>query len=140
MAVIKHYEWLDAMLGGWTHSAIDLDTDDIDASLLDETDSGTITASFVDYAEVNAADVVATANLPSIASIINGVVTLTGALTMPSVSGDQAEFLTVFKNSGDPATSPLIITWDTASDGLPVLPNGGDVVSTWGSNILVSFA
>lgn len=128
------------MLGGWTHSAIDLDTDNIDVSLLDETDSGTILASFVDYAEVNAADVVATGDIPGFASITDGVATLTGALTFGSVTGDIAEFLTVWKNSGTPATSPLIITWDSVSSGLPVNPNGGDIIATWGSNILVTLA
>lgn len=140
MTTIKHYEWLNSMLGAWTHSAIDFDTDNIDASLLDETDSGSITASFVDYDEVDTPDVVATGDLPGVASIANGVVTLTGALTFPNVSGDVVEFLTIFKNSGSPATSPLIITWDSASSGLPVNPNGGDIVSTWGSDIFVSFA
>ena len=35
MATIVHNEWLDSMLGSPTHSAIDLDTDNIDVSLLD---------------------------------------------------------------------------------------------------------
>jgi hypothetical protein len=43
MATIIHNEWLDSMLGSPTHSVIDLDTDNIDASLLDQTDAGTIT-------------------------------------------------------------------------------------------------
>ena len=140
MATIVHNEWLDSMLGSPTHSAIDLDTDDIDASLLDATDAGTILDSFVDYAEVNAAVVVATGDMPAFSSITDGVVTLVGALTFPSVSGDIADYLTVFKNSGTPATSPLIITWDSASSGLPVTPNGGDIIATWGSNVLVTLA
>ena len=140
MATITHNEWLDSMLGSPTHSAIDLDTDNIDASLLDATDATTITASYVDYDEVNAAVVVATGDIPGFSSITDGVVTLTGALTFTNVSGDIADYLTVWKNSGTPATSPLIITWDSASSGLPVTPNGGDIIATWGSNILVTLA
>lgn len=140
MATIIHNEWLDSMLGEPTHSAIDLNTDNIDVSLLDETDSGTITASFVDYDEVDTPTVVATGDLPAVTSITDGVVTLTGALTFSTVTGDQAEFLTAWKNSGTPATSPLIITWDSASSGLPVLPNGGDIIATWGSNIFVTLS
>jgi hypothetical protein len=127
------------MLGSPTHSVVDFDTDNIDASLLDETDSGTITAANVDYDEVDAADVVATDDV-SVSGISGGVVSLTGAVTFSSVTGDAADYLTVFKNSGTPATSPLIITWDSASTGLPVIPNGGDITATWGSNTLVTLA
>jgi hypothetical protein len=139
LATIVHTDWLNGMLGAPTHSVIDFNTDNIDASLLDETDSGTITAASVDYDEVDTADVVATADV-SVASISGGVVTLTAAVTFSAVTGDAADYLTVFKNSGTPATSPLAITWDSASTGLPVTPNGGDITATWGSNILVTLA
>jgi hypothetical protein len=108
-------------------------------SLLDQTDSGTITAAFDVYDDVDAPTVVATAET-TISSLTGGVVTLSGAVTFTSVTGDQAEYLTVWKNSGTPSSSPLIITWDSASTGLPVTPNGGNIVATWGSNILVSLA
>jgi hypothetical protein len=140
MATITHTDWLNGMLGNPTHSVVDIDTDNIDASLLDQTDAGTITAAFVDYDEVDTAVVVATGNLPAVTSITGGIVTLTGALTFSTVSGDVADYLTVWKNSGSPATSPLIITWDSASTGLPVTPNGGDIIATWGSNQLVTLA
>ena len=139
MATIVHTDWLDGMLGNPTHSVIDFNTDNIDASLLDETDSGTITASFVDYDEVDTATVVATDNV-AVTSITGGVVTLTGAVTFTSVTGDAADFLSVWKNSGTPATSPLAITWDSATTGLPVTPNGGDITATWGSSILVTLS
>ncbi len=134
-----HLDWLDGMLGDPTHSVVDFDADNIDVSLLDQTDAGTITSSFVDYDEVDAATVVATTDV-TVSSITNGVVTLSGAITFSSVSGDAADYLTVWKNSGTPATSPLIITWDSASTGLPVTPNGGDIIATWGSNQLVTLA
>ncbi len=139
MATVIHTDWLNGMLGSPTHSVIDFDTDNIDASLLDQTDAGTITASTVDYDEVDAATVVATADV-SVSSISGGVVTLSGAVTFSSVSGDAADYLAVWKNSGTPATSPLAITWDSATTGLPVTPNGGDIVATWGSNTLVTLA
>ena len=139
MATITHLDWLDGMLGNPTHTAIDFNLDNIDASLLDETDSGTITSSFVDYDEVDTPTVVAT-NDVAVTSITGGVLTLTAAVTFASVTGDAADFLTVWKNSGTPATSPLALTWDSATTGLPVTPNGGDIVATWGSNILVTLA
>lgn len=139
MSTIKHTEWLNGMLGAPSTSVVDLNTDNIDASLLDQTDSGTITAATVAYNSVNAAVVVATGDVP-VSGISAAVVSLTGALTFTSVSGDAADYLTVFKNSGTPSTSPLVITWDSATTGLPVTPNGGDIVATWGSNVLCSLA
>ena len=139
MATIIHTDWLNSMLGAPTHSVSDIDTDNIDGSLLDQTDSGTITAATVDYDEVDAATVVATADV-SVSSISGGVVTLSGAVTFTAVTGDAADYLTVWKNSGTAATSPLIITWDSASTGIPVTPNGGDITATWGSNQMVTLA
>ena len=126
------------MLGGGVHPLSDLLGDTIGVSLLDEDDSGTITASFVDYAEVNAATVVYSTTV-TVSSTTGGVATLSAPTTMSSVSGDVAEFLTVFSGT-TAATSPLIITWEAASAGLPVTPNTGDIIATWGSNILVTLA
>lgn len=140
MATIKHTDWLNAMLGNPTHSVVDFDLDNIDASLLDQTDAGTITAAFVDYDEVDTPTVLATTDV-AVSSISGGVVTLTGAVTFSAVAaGDEIDYLSVWKNSGTPATSPLIITWDSTSTGIPVTPNGGDIVATWGSNQLVTLA
>jgi len=139
LATVIHDDFLDAMLGNPTHSVIDFNADNIDVSLLDETDSGTITASFVDYDEVDTATVVATTDL---ASITIGTVA-TGALdaadtTFSTVTGDAADFLLLWKNSGTPATSPLAITWDSATTGLPVTPNGGDITVTWNASGLIT--
>ncbi len=141
MATIKHTVWLNCMLGNTSgYSVIDIDTDNIDISLLDQTDSGTITASTANYDTVDAATVVATTDLASVSSISGGIVTLSGSTTFSSVTGDSAEYLTVWKNSGTPSTSPLIITWDSATTGLPVTPNGGNIVVTFTSNILVTLS
>jgi hypothetical protein len=144
MATIVHTNWLQLMLGATGTGAVpDFDADNIDASLLDATDANggvALTAGNVeDYDDVNDADVVATEDV-SVASISGGVVTLSGAVTFSAVTGDAADYLTVFKNSGTPGTSPLIITWDSASTGLPVTPNGGDITATWGSNQLVTLS
>jgi hypothetical protein len=130
---------LNLMLGGGNHTFIDWNADDIEASLLDQTDSGTITAAFEDYDEVDAPVVVANTNMPAI-SVATGVLTAASALTFTAVTGDAADYLVVFKNSGTPSTSPLAITWDSASTGLPVTPNGGNIVATWGSNIVATLA
>ncbi len=135
MATVVHDDFRDAQLGLPTHTTVDFNADNIDTSLLDATDSGNIDATFVDYDEVDTATVVATADL---ASITIGVVA-TGVLdaantTYSSVSGDAADFLTLWKNSGTPATSPLCVTWDSATTGLPITPSGGDITVTWNAS------
>ena len=56
-------------------------------------------------------------------------------ITWTAVTGDPSEALVFYKDTGSAATSALIAYIDTAT-GLPVTPNGGDIVVTWdnGSN------
>lgn len=53
-------------------------------------------------------------------------------VTFSTVTGDQAEALVIYKDTGDAETSPLIAYIDTAT-GLPITPNGGDITITWDS-------
>jgi len=46
-------------------------------------------------------------------------------VTFTSLSGDQFEYLVLFKDSGTESTSDLIAMWDTMS-GLPFTPNGSN--------------
>jgi hypothetical protein len=137
LATIKHTEWLTSMLGNATHSFIDLNTDDIELSLLDQTDSGVISASIVDYDEVDAATVVANVDVEV---SVSGATASSAGATFTGVSGDAADYLTAWKNSASAATSPLIITWDSATTGLPVTPNGGNIVVTYSGNTFATLA
>lgn len=135
MATIVHDDFRDAQLGNPTHSTIDFDTDNIDLSLLDQTDSGAITAAFVDYDEVDTPTVVATTDLATITIGVVGTGVLDAAdTTFSTVTGDAADYLVLWKNSGTPATSPLAVTWDSATTGLPVTPNGGDITVAWNAS------
>jgi hypothetical protein len=132
------------MLGAGAHTLPDFDADDIEAALLDATDvpGGAVDGTTdIDWADVSAGLIVAGAqvDIPG-GTASGGVVTLSGALTFTAITGDAADYLTLFKNTGTPTTSPLMITWDSASTGLPVTPNGGNIVATWGSNILLTLA
>jgi len=49
----------------------------------------------------------------------------------PTVIGDPSEAIAYFKDTGNPATSPLISYHDSAVSGLPVTPNGGDINITF---------
>lgn len=51
-------------------------------------------------------------------------------VTFTSVSGPSIEAIILYRDSGTEATSPLIAYIDTAT-GLPITPNGGDIIVTW---------
>jgi hypothetical protein len=53
-------------------------------------------------------------------------------VTFSSVTGNQSEYIVVYQDTGTPSTSRLIALVDTAT-GLPVTPNGGDIVVQWDS-------
>ena len=143
MATMKHVNWLNMMLGatGSVGTLVDFNTDTIRGALIDSADV-TITAALDGYDDISVGLVHATAGLATltISSITGGVVTLSGPLTFTAVTGDSADYLNVHKNTGTPSTSPLALTWDSASTGLPVTPNGGDITATWGSSVLVTLA
>ncbi|OOR87081.1 hypothetical protein LP109_05455 [Moraxella bovis] len=56
-------------------------------------------------------------------------------VTFTSVTGNSIEAIVIYKDTGTESTSPLIAWIDTAT-GLPITPNGGDMILTWdnGSN------
>lgn len=51
-------------------------------------------------------------------------------VTFTSVSGASIEAIVIYKDTGTESTSPLIAYLDTAT-GLPITPNGGDIILTW---------
>jgi len=67
----------------------------------------------------------------ALASKTGSAGTLSAANTVwTSVSGGQAAYIVLYKDTGSAATSPLIGLIDTAT-GLPVTPNGGDITAAW---------
>lgn len=50
--------------------------------------------------------------------------------TFPAVSGASIEAIVIYVDTGTEASSPLIAYIDTAT-GLPITPNGGDIIVTW---------
>lgn len=51
-------------------------------------------------------------------------------VTFTSVSGASVEAIIIYKDTGVDASSPLIAYIDTAT-GLPITPNGGDIIVVW---------
>lgn len=146
MATIVHDNFRNAQLGtpGGTTTTTDFDSDGIDCSLLDFDDSGSIVVTTVDYGAVDTPTVVAdrsdSSDVPLLSKTV-GVVAVgvfdADNVTFNTITGDAADYLTLQKYDATPANSPLIVTWDSATTGLPVTPNGGDITVTWnGSGIL----
>lgn len=84
------------------------------------------------------------ADIPLVARIA-GPVTMTGKattggaadaadVTFTSVSGPSIEAIVIYVDTGTEATSPLIAYIDTAT-GLPITPNGGDIIVTWDNGV-----
>ena len=59
-------------------------------------------------------------------TITNGVFD-SDNITFSAVTGDTAEAVVLFIDSGTASTDYLIAFIDSASSGLPVTPNGGDI-------------
>jgi hypothetical protein len=133
MATVVHDDFRDGMLGTATHSVIVFDSDNMDVDLIDDTDVSVI-ASMVDYDEIDV-DTVATTDVasPTVGVVATGVFDAADT-TFSSVTGDAADYLVLWKNSGTPSTSPLAVTWDSATTGLPVTPNGGDIIVAWNAS------
>lgn len=52
-------------------------------------------------------------------------------ITFPAVTGDQAEAILIYIDTGAEATSRLVAYLDTGFTGLPVTPGGGGINVVW---------
>jgi len=59
-------------------------------------------------------------------------------ITFTAVTGNTAEAIVIFKDTGNVATDALIAYIDSASSGLPVTPNGGDINVVWNASGIFS--
>ena len=53
--------------------------------------------------------------------------------TWSTVSGDAADYVVCFYETGNDATQALIFALDSATTGIPVTPNGGNITITFDS-------
>jgi hypothetical protein len=127
--------------GGSTHGAVDFVTDTIHAALIDTGTDDPDLALDQDWANITAAQIGTDTALTSKTwTIATNVGTFDAAdVTFSTVSGATAEELVLFKWSGADATSILICQWDSGDvTGLPVTPNGGDIVVAWNASGIFS--
>ena len=104
-------------------------TDSIKAVLVD---TGAYTVSLTSHEFLS--DISSSARI-STSGAFTGKTTTGGAadandITFSSVSGASIEAIVIYADTGTEATSPLIAFVDTAT-GLPITPNGGDIIVTW---------
>lgn len=115
---------------GFLDGSIDWDTDDVRAVLVD---TGTYTVS-IDV-DTYLSDVPSGARIAVSGALASKTVTLGVAdaadVTFTAVTGASVEAIVIYKHTGTASTSRLICYIDTASSGLPVTPNGGDITVTW---------
>lgn len=135
MANALYTKYLTRILGSGTASLIDWDTDTIKVVLVD---SGVYTPNLTtNQFLTDIASVVATATLGSVT--ITGKVVDANDATFTAVSGAQSEYVIGYKDTGSGATSPLGFYFDTFSSGMPVTPNGGDIVVVWNASGIFTF-
>jgi hypothetical protein len=116
---------------GCLDGSIDWDTDDIRVILID-TGAYTVSIDVDDFLD----DIAGGARIAVSGSLTSKTVTLGVAdaadVTFSAVTGASVEAIVLYKHTGSDATSRLIAYIDTAT-GLPVTPNGGDIVVQWDS-------
>jgi hypothetical protein len=115
---------------GFLDGSIDWDTDDIRAILVD-TGAYTVNTATHDMLD----DVAAGARI-SVSSALGSKTVTAGVadaadVTFTAVTGASVEAIVLYKHTGTESTSRLICYIDTASSGLPVSPNGGDITIQW---------
>lgn len=114
-----------------TGTPIDLATDTIKVALID---TGTYS-----YNAANEFWSSASSALVGTAVTLTSKTTTSGVfdaadVTFTSVTGSDVEALIIFKDTGSAATSPLIAYIDVVASGLPVTPNGGNVLVQWNAS------
>lgn len=118
-------------------TGINLSTADVRAILVDTADY-TYSAAHDMLDDVAAAARVATVALSG-ESWSSAVFDATDA-TFSSVTGDQSEAVILYIHTGTESTSRLIAYIDSASSGLPVTPNGGNITVAWDNGASKIFA
>jgi len=116
---------------------VNLDTDTIKVALVD-TGTYTYSAAHDFYNDVSAG-VVGTPQTIANTTIASGVFDGDN-VTFTSVTGNSVEALVIYKDTGNAATSNLIMYIDTGVTGLPVTPNGGNITITWDNGANKIFA
>lgn len=128
MANALYPSWKEALLDFTANN--DLNSGTVKAALVD---TGTYTYNAAHDFLNDLSGVVGTAQTIGSKTITGGL--FDGAdVTFSSVTGNSAEALVIYIDTGVASTSPLVAYIDTGVTGLPVTPNGGDIDITWNAS------
>jgi hypothetical protein len=115
----------------------------LDASSNSDLNDGTVKAALVDTGTYtyNAAHdflddlsgVVGTAQTIANTTVTSGLFDGDN-VTYTAVTGNTAEAIVIYIDTGVAGTSRLVAYIDTSVTGLPVTPNGGDITITWNAS------
>lgn len=127
----------DAGRAGFLGADIDWDAHNIKVALIDTGDY-TVNLGTHDFFDDVAADFTPSGGADPLVALSGNLANKTKTagvadaddVTLSSVSGDPSEALILLRDSGAVATSNLAAYIDTAT-GLPITPNGGDVIIQW---------
>jgi hypothetical protein len=122
----------DSARGSFLKGELDWLNNTFKVVLIDTANYSVTLAGHTNFGDVSGSAIVGTA-----VTLTNTTVQTNGAadaddVTFTTVSGASIEALVIYKDdlSGIPANFPLIAYIDTAT-GLPITPNGGDIIVTW---------
>lgn len=109
---------------------VDWIADDICATIYDQDVDVLVPGDDYVFSDLNPSAIIATQQLTGKNIQISGTTIYMKAdnVTFSNVTGATAEALVIWKVSGNSATSVLIAHFDTFDSGMPVTPNGGDIV------------
>lgn len=118
--------------------SIDMDTDNIKVVGVDHGTDTPVPATDQFLSDITAgARIFTSGNLAN--KTVTGGVFDADDITITGVTGASVEDITIYKDTGSAATSPLVAYIDTAT-GLPFTPNGGDLTIQWDSGASRIFA
>jgi hypothetical protein len=130
-ALYRSYK--NRILGSGSLHLPDWDADVITAVLIDSADYTVDLTTHDAFDDVAGAAQVASAALAGVA-ISAGAVDANDT-TFTSVTGDQSEAIILYENTaGAASTDPLLAYFDTFTSGMPVTPNGGNIVVVWNAS------
>jgi hypothetical protein len=118
----------EALIGGSAN--ISLSSGTVRAALVD---TGTYTYSAAHEFLTSLSGVVGTAQTIGTKTITNGLFDGDN-VSYTAVTGNSAEAIVLYIDTGTAGTSRLVAFIDTGVTGLPVTPNGGDISITWNAS------
>lgn len=120
----------EALLNG----TINLESDTIKVAMVD---TGTYTVDLANHDFYNdVSGVVGTPQTLGSKTFTNGVFDAAD-VTFTAVTGNSVEALVIYEDTGNSATSSLLVYIDSGTN-LPVTPNGGDITIQWNASGIFS--